>query len=175
MCSVLVILATLFLIAAVHATPLGVIPNVSLILMTSNLTMNGSTCHDCKCVMFTPTNNGTILSFNCFTIESSRVNCQFFTAKAYQATYSHQMVTNSNSTFFFQQLPTESPLQTTTELTTTSSSMVAMSGTLGIPSVLEFFIPLIRQTLSYHTRSHGDGNTIDHNYNTTRRCRDRLV
>ena len=133
MCSFPVIFATLFSIARAQAVPLGVIPNASLILMPSNMTMDGSTCHDCKCVMFTPTNNGTILSFNCVKIDSSRVTCQFFTTVAYLTTYSHQMVTNSSSIFFFRQLPPERSLQTTTKLTATSSSAVT-SGTFDILS-----------------------------------------
>ena len=170
MCIVHFIFVTLLSTSNVQTVLLGLIPNTSLIAMPSNMTINGSTCDECKCKMFTLSNNVTILSFNCFTIDSTQVNCQFFTSEAYLATNSHFVAKNSNSTFFFQQLSPDSRLPPTVEMITTRSSDV-ISGTFCFLSAMSAVLLSCCSQLESEKRLHTDNilsdATLDQVHRTT--------
>jgi len=91
----------------------GIIRNASLITNCSHLTMNASTCNECSCTMLYLTQNVSILSLNCYVNNSSSVSCELFTAATYLSSCSYQMKNDSNSTFYFQQLPLSNQSTTT--------------------------------------------------------------
>jgi hypothetical protein len=91
---------------------IGIIQNASLLTNCSHLTMNALTCNECSCTMLYSSKNVSILSLNCYVNNSSSVSCELFTAATYLSSCSYQMKNNSNSTFYFQQLPSSNPSAT---------------------------------------------------------------
>jgi hypothetical protein len=99
----------------ISAMPVGIIHNASLMMMfSSNITINNSTCSQCVCTMLMSSGNSSVVSFNCYITNITSVSCQFFTMANYQISTFYQMVTNVNSTFFFLQSPSNNQTQTTT-------------------------------------------------------------
>jgi hypothetical protein len=108
-------------ISGIHV---GTIQNASLINVSSNLTMNALTCNVCLCSMLASTGNLSIVSFNCYTINSTSVSCPLFTTATYLSSSLCRMETSLNSTFYFLQLPSSNQSQTTAAMTvTTTESM----------------------------------------------------
>jgi len=103
--------------ASVGSIYIGIIRNASLITNCSHLTMNVSTCNECSCTMLNLSQNVSILSLNCYVNSSSSVSCELFTAATYLSSCSYQMENNSNSTFYFQQLPSSNQSLTVTMTT----------------------------------------------------------
>ena len=179
------IFVTLFLTSNVGTVPLGLISNAALVSMPSNMTMNGSTCDECKCKMFTSNNNVIFLSFNCFTLDSAQVTCQFFTTAIYLSNYSYSIVENSNSTFFFQHLDPNPTLATTVGTMTTSSSDVSSAGTFCFTSMrceAEAFVLIVafssistRSSSSENSSRNLDDCSVDDDDHRTERCRGRSV
>jgi hypothetical protein len=105
----------------ISAIPVGIIYNASLILSDINITVQASTCKECLCISLNATGNNSIVSLNCYTHNGSYVTCQMFTADMYLNSSFFKMITNSNTTFYFQQLPSINQL-TITAATAISSN-----------------------------------------------------
>lgn len=76
--------------------------------------MNHSSCNECLCTMLSlTTQNSSIASFNCFLIDIVQVTCQYFTVIDYQSSPFYELNNDSNSTFYFLQLPSNNLSQTT--------------------------------------------------------------
>jgi hypothetical protein len=100
---------------AVSAVSIGLIRNASLMMISSsNITLNRSTCDECLCAMLMSTGNSSIVSFNCYIKQITSVVCQLFTVTDYQISTFYQVDTNFNSIFYFLQLPLNDQLQMTT-------------------------------------------------------------
>ncbi len=100
---------------AVRTMRIGIIRNASLILMPStNITMNGSTCNDCLCAMLMNNGNSSIISFNCDIKDIDDVVCQLFTMTNYQISSFYRIETNTNSTFYFLHIPFNNQSEITT-------------------------------------------------------------
>jgi hypothetical protein len=97
------------------AVRVGVIYNASLMMVSSsNITINGSTCNECVCAMLMSSGNSSIVSFNCYITNMTSVMCQLFTMINYQVSSIYQLQTDLNSIFYFLQLPLNNQSQTTT-------------------------------------------------------------
>lgn len=84
----------------------GVIRNSTLRLYPSfYMIIHRSNCNKCLCAMFTGIGNESIVSLNCFKMNTSQVACQLFNQEAYRRSSSYQMEINMNSIFYFLQLP----------------------------------------------------------------------
>ena len=106
---------------AVLALRVGLIRNVSLaILPFSNITMNASTCNECRCTMLKSIGNSSIVSFNCYEMNITSVVCQLFTKANYSLSFVNHIESNVYSTFYFLQLPSnnQSTMTTTNTITT---------------------------------------------------------
>ena len=113
--------------STIRARSVGIIRSSSLRLNpSSNITIYRSTCYECLCDMFTVTGN---VSLNCFMLNTSRVACQLFHEGDYQTSSSHQIQGNTNSIFYFLQLPSDHPsiMTTTNPLTTTEGKFSYLS------------------------------------------------
>jgi hypothetical protein len=97
---------------SVGSIRVGIIQNASLLTNCPHLTMNASTCNECSCTMLYLSQNVSIVSLNCYVDSSSSVSCELFTAATYLSSCSYQIENNSNSTFYFQQLPSSNPSAT---------------------------------------------------------------
>jgi hypothetical protein len=109
----------------ISAVPVGVIHNASLMMISSSsITINLSTCDQCVCAMLMSTGNSSIVSFNCYVQNTAVVICELFTMTNYQIFTFYQMETNINSTFYFLQLP---PSMTNANGRTSFSSLLRLS------------------------------------------------
>jgi hypothetical protein len=113
---------------SVDAVRVGIIQNASLLINCSHLTMNASTCNECSCIMLNLTQNTSILSLNCHVTSGIGVSCDLFTAATYLSSCFYQMENNTNSTFYFQQLPSIN--QSATEAATTVQTLAGRKLTL---------------------------------------------
>lgn len=111
-------------LSIVHALNIGVIAKTSLFINCSHLTMNTSTCSDCLCAMSSLPTNASIASLNCHTHSNVSAQCQLFTTEAYGSLCFYRMENNSNSTFYFKQLPsTNQSITTTTPIVCNASCL----------------------------------------------------
>jgi hypothetical protein len=108
-------------LTSVGSILVGIIQNVSLFTNCSYLTMNASTCNECSCTMLYLSKNDSILSLNCRVSNTSSVICDLFTTATYLSSCFYQMENNSNSTFYFQQLPSSN--QSITAATATAQTL----------------------------------------------------
>ncbi|CAF3471975.1 unnamed protein product, partial [Rotaria socialis] len=104
----------------IDAILVGVIYNSSLAVSNLNVTLQKSSCENCLCMMLNETNNNSIQSLNCYTNSGNNVSCQIFTTYVYASSSFFQMIYDSNSIFYFRQLPSINE-STTVAATTTSS------------------------------------------------------
>ena len=125
---IIMVLVLLTMNDTIIGRSVGVIRNSSLRLNpSSNITIYRSTCNECLCDMFTDTRNKSIVSLNCFILNTSRVACQLFNEGDYQTSSSYQIEINSNSIFYFLQLPSNDP-----PILTTTSRPAATEGKISI-------------------------------------------
>jgi hypothetical protein len=108
---------------AISGIRVGIIQNASLINVNANLTVNALACNECLCAMLASTGNLSIVSLNCYTINSTSVSCPLFTTASYFSSSLCRMENSSNSIFYFLELPSSNQSQTTatTTVTTTKS------------------------------------------------------
>jgi hypothetical protein len=111
---------------AISAIRVGFIRNTSLMLtVSSNITMNQSTCDECVCATLVIPGNSSIVSLNCYINDIYRVVCKLFTMTDYWFSSFYKIETNFNSTFYFLQLPFSNQSEkTTTDTVTTSQSRI---------------------------------------------------
>nr|ACD54700.1 NHL repeat containing protein [Adineta vaga] len=112
-------------VTVIHGIEIGTILNVSLIINSTNEIINKSSCHECLCILINSMGNNLVLSLNCI-IENNNNNnkviCELFNSLSYDNSSYYQMKNNSNSIFYFRQLPsikqwenTMTMMETTTE------------------------------------------------------------
>ena len=108
---------TLVLVAATYpvgAIRVGIIYNASLATFPASMMItNAFSCNECVCTMLNFTESSLTLSLNCYANTSPNVNCEWFSAATYRSAYDYQMQSSSNSTFYFQQLPSSIQSETT--------------------------------------------------------------
>ncbi len=111
---------------SISAVRVGIIRNASLMLtVSSNITINRSTCNECVCVTLAITGNSSIVSLNCYINDIYRVVCQLFTMTDYWFSSFYKIETNFNSTFYFLQLPLSNPTETAiTDIVTSSEGSI---------------------------------------------------
>lgn len=115
------IIVSLFVSYTISTVRVRLIHNSLLLLpLSSNITINQSTCNECLCAMLSTTGNSSIVSFNCCIKDIDHVFCQLFTITDYQIFSSYEIKPNLNSTFYFLQLPSKNLLQTTSVDTPTT-------------------------------------------------------
>jgi hypothetical protein len=144
----------------ISATQVGVIYNASLTTFPSNRTISASSCNECLCTMLNFTGNTSILSLNCYTNNTDTVICELFSPAAYASSYVYSMENNSNSTFYFQQLPSIVQSETTTEMMMATSEgmnhiLSLFQGTL-VGNVL-LFSALLKIKLSIESLTKNEG------------------
>jgi hypothetical protein len=100
----------LFLLPRTITIQVGVIQNASLI---ASGTIINATCNQCICTMLTSIQN--VRSFNCVPLNGT---CELFTN--YSSSFVYKMQYESNSTFYFLQLPSIATVATT-HMTATST------------------------------------------------------
>ena len=109
MLSVFVILSFVLsiMIYDVEVIQIGIIRNASLILTSnrSSSTIEGNQCNKCLCKILNIDGFSSIVSFNCYIINMSKVSCDLFTRTNYQMSSDYRMNINLNSTFYFVELP----------------------------------------------------------------------
>ena len=100
----------------IQTVQIGIIQNASLILMNTGINItNETTCQNCLCQMLNINGNLSIVSLNCFIKNVNSVTCQLFTMINYQIASFYEMQSNTNSTFYFLQLPTKQQSEVTTQ------------------------------------------------------------
>ena len=115
---------TVATLSMIDAIPIGIIQNVSLIIIPEeNITSYASSCNECLCTMHYSNSDDPILSFNCHPVPANQVACQMFPSSAYNRSYRHHLEVDANSIFYFQQLPTESQFAVTTLTATYTTPM----------------------------------------------------
>ncbi|UJR18592.1 hypothetical protein I4U23_005499 [Adineta vaga] len=92
-------------VTIIHAIEIGTIFNVSLIINSTNEIINKSSCHECLCILINSMGNNLILSLNCIIENNNTVICELFNSLTYENSSYYQMKNNSNSIFYFRQLP----------------------------------------------------------------------
>ena len=109
MLSVFVILSFVLsiMIYDVEVIQIGIIRNASLVLTSnrSSSTIEGNQCNNCLCKILNIDGFSSIVSFNCYIINMSKVSCDLFTRTNYQMSSDYRMDVNLNSTFYFVELP----------------------------------------------------------------------
>lgn len=112
------LISCLIAITYIGAVPVGLIPNSSLALSSSNITIQQSSCKKCVCMMFNATSNITFQSLNCYVNDGNNVTCQMFTTDMYLNSSFFQIIGDARSTFYFRSLPSINELTTASTITT---------------------------------------------------------